>query len=119
MESYVKNILANSKQHQHYDDIFITFKENGSNMDITNFIFTMEFRKGSPDGTLVLKLTLPDELEIVDISGVKKLKIHSFAIPESGDIYYDIRMKYPVTEKVKYYIGGKVKIDPIVTKQDN
>lgn len=120
MESYIKNIFTNSKQFESYDDIFITFKENGVNLDITGFTFTMDFRKGSKDGVLVLELSLtPGQLEIVDQSGVKKLKINSFSIPEHGDIFYDLRMKYPSTDKIKYYIGGKVKIEPIVTKQDN
>ncbi len=118
---YVKqNILPDTKQFQHYDEMYLTFKDNGTAIDITSFIFTMEFRKDNQDGVLVQKLILTaGQLEIVDQSGIKKLKINPFAIPVSGKIYYDLRMKYPVSLKLKYYVGGNVKVTPSVTKQDN
>ena len=119
--SYVKkNILPASNQFEHFDDILLTFKENGVAIDITDYIFTMEFRDGSVDGTLVKKLILTaNELEIVDDAGTKKLKINKFAIDTAGKIYYDVRMKDPATDKVKYRVGGVVEIMAVATKQDN
>ena len=119
MAEYLKqNILPATKQFQHYDIIYITFKENGVSLDLTGYIFTMEFREGSEDGTLVKKLVLTtDELEIVEVSGVSKLKINPFSIDTSGNIFYDIRMK--TGSIVKYHVGGSVKVTPSATKQDN
>ena len=119
--SYVKkNILPSGNQFEHFDDIFLTFKENGTAIDITGYIFTMEFRKDGVDGVLLKKLTLTtDELEIVDVSSTKKLKINKFSIDVAGKVYYDIRMKEPITDKIKYRVGGVVEIMGVATKQDN
>lgn len=119
--SYVKkNILPSGNQFEHFDDIFLTFKEDGTAIDISDYIFTMEFRDGGVDGTLVKKLILTaGELEVVDISGTKKLKINKFALDTPGKIYYDVRMKDPATGKVKYRVGGVTEIMGVSTKQDN
>lgn len=115
-----KDILKPSNQYQHYDEILITFKEDGVAMDITNYIFTMDFRKDSTDGISVQKLVMgAGQLEIVDVAGIKKLKINKFSIDTAGKIFYDIRMKDPATGKVKYRVGGSTEIQSVSTKQDN
>jgi hypothetical protein len=119
MAEYLKqNILPATKQFQHYDIIYITFKENGVSLDLTGYTFTMEFRLASTDGTLVKKLILTaGQLEIVEVIGVSKLKIHPFSLDTAGKIFYDIRMKSGSI--VKYHVGGSVLVTSSATKQDN
>lgn len=114
------NIFKAAKQFHSFEEKKMAFKKSdGTYIDLTGLVITLEFREGSPDGVLVKKLTLTSGLSVVDEAGVKKLVIASFSIDTPGEIYYDIRMSFPLTLKTKYYVGGVVLITPSVTKQDN
>lgn len=121
--SYNKSsILKDSKQFHSYEEIKMAFKKGDDYLDLTDLIITWEFRVDSPDGILIKTLSIGNGLEIVtepiDSVPVTKLKVESFSLDVPGEIYYDIRMNFPISEKIKYYVGGIVTIKSVVTKQD-
>ena len=116
---YLKsNILKNSKQFQTYEEFKIVFKQAGAAISLSGVTPTMTFRKDSIEGPIVKELVNTTDLEIITESGTDKVRVKKFSIDEPGTIYYDLRLNFTATSKVKYYVGGKVEIDPVATKQD-
>lgn len=103
-------------QNESSEDIFMTFFKNNNPINLSNLDIVIEFRLNKQDGDLVNRLTLASGLEIITVSEITKLKIKSFSLNTPGKIFYDVRMFFPNTDKLKFYAGGNLIVVPTVSQ---
>lgn len=103
-------------QNESSEEIVMTFFKNNNPINLSNLGIVIEFRLNKQDGDLVNRLTLASGLEIITVSEITKLKIKSFSLNTPGKIFYDVRMFFPNTDKLKFYAGGHLIVSPTVSQ---